>query len=1121
MSLTPAPPAQLRAYNPDWLSDDDLLSGFIARKPLFEFLRDELRRVPRSGTVQARLLTGVRGAGKTTLLKRLAVAIRREAELADHLIALSFPEELYQVKGLADLWWAASEALADELMAAGQNGPARALLDQIDQRPLPRAGEDPHDDRGLLLLLRTCKDLGRRPVLLLDNFDLLLDRIDKDGRKTVNPQSRAYWVLREVLSSPDAPVLIGGSARLSEPLVGYDKAFFDFFIPHRLGKLSLEEVLDVFGHLARQHGDEALRERLRQRRGRVSALYEMTGGNPRALMLIFDLLRQGPGSRAVDDFERLLDLSTPYYKARFEDLPEQAQVVMHALAMIRRESLKQARYGHTAATIARRAGLETRIVSAQLDVLIRAGVVEKNNASVGRVQYRIAEQLFRLWLQMRSSRRIRHQVVGLTEYLEALFDRSELERVLQESLATRGSELARARIAYAVGELQLAAPDRHYFQSHAAEAASDGRGVELPQLFADGDLPDDLQRLAVCRQRLKACEARLRTLRADAPELISTLLGSLKLSLADKCAAVERLLDADRAYEELARLSPLLEAERRQLLRNGLSEDDLTLLYRERAAGRLQLMELSPRSKELAASGAIRGLVWNLLAALLIPLPTEVVASAWVAWGQQHFSAAGSRPWAGIARACRRAGLWGDAFQGAMRIAFEGEVSARAWLERAEYLREHQSDSVEAEAAYRRAIEIDPADALLWNNLGMLLAESAQRSAEAEAAFCRAITLDPHDAYPQAGLGNLLAQNPERHDEAEAAYRRAIELDPAGALPWNNLGSLLAEIPQRHAEAEAAFRRAIELDPANDRPWYNLGILLSEDTERHAEAEAAYRRAIELDPANDGTWYNLGILLSQDPERLAEAEFAYRRALELDPSNAWRWNNLGALLAGNPQRQSEAEAAYRQAIDLSPADAVPWNNLGALLDEKPLRHAEAEAAYRRAIGLDPKNPIAWINLGNLLAKDPERRSEAEAAFAQCLTLVPDDLYARWRLSELRTHRALDVVRVVISRADWPATRQALQNLHASSELQPGWASERSFLSEVIAPCLRAGQGSWLLDTLRELGYESIAAPLLLAIEALLDGDAKALEGIEPELRRASQQVFAELQTALGGPVAPA
>ncbi len=139
---------------------------------------------------------------------------------------------------------------------------------------------------------------------------------------------------------------------------------------------------------------------------------------------------------------------------------------------------------------------------------------------------------------------------------------------------------------------------------------------------------------------------------------------------------------------------------------------------------------------------------------------------------------------------------------------------------------------------------------------------------------------------------------------------------------------------------------------------------------------------------------------------------------------------------------------------------------------------------------------------------------------RCLALNPDSLFAKWQLGKLHTQQALNVARTAISVADWPATRQALQNLSASSALLPGWASDNSFLTGVIVPTLRAGQGRWLLDTLRELGYETIAAPLLLAIEARLDGDAKALEGIEPELRRASQQVHAELEAALGEYVAP-
>ncbi len=228
-----------RLYNPDWLSDDDLVRGFIARRELFSFLRDELARAPLRGNVQHYLLVGVRGSGKTTLLKRLAVAIRRDADLQDHLLALSFPEELYQVKHLADFWWAACEALLEELDRLGQAEAADRLEERLEADKPRGPNPSPLGDEGLRLMLDTCVAAGRRPVLLIDNLDLIFQRIDKTGRRLKDPHAPAYWALREALSKVDAPLVIAGSVRLSEPFVDYDKAFYDFFVPHRLCKIYL------------------------------------------------------------------------------------------------------------------------------------------------------------------------------------------------------------------------------------------------------------------------------------------------------------------------------------------------------------------------------------------------------------------------------------------------------------------------------------------------------------------------------------------------------------------------------------------------------------------------------------------------------------------------------------------------------------------------------------------------------------------------------------------------------------------------------------------------------------------------------------------------------------------
>ena len=100
-------------YNPDWLSDNALLENFVARQDDFAFLREELARAPLVGSAQHYLIVGLRGAGKTTLLKRLAIAIRNDADINDHLIALSFPEELYDVKNLSDFWSGGNTLMGD------------------------------------------------------------------------------------------------------------------------------------------------------------------------------------------------------------------------------------------------------------------------------------------------------------------------------------------------------------------------------------------------------------------------------------------------------------------------------------------------------------------------------------------------------------------------------------------------------------------------------------------------------------------------------------------------------------------------------------------------------------------------------------------------------------------------------------------------------------------------------------------------------------------------------------------------------------------------------------------------------------------------------------------------
>lgn len=879
-----SPVHSMHHYNPDWLSDDDLIAGFVARSEEFNFLRNELARMPLQGSVQHYLLVGVRGSGKTTLLKRLAVAIRREADLSGHLIALSFPEELYQVKHLADFWWAACETLTDELDRLKMGEQTERLEKAIAAGKIAAKKDDPLADDGLRLLLDTCAKLQRRPVLLVDNLDLVFQRIGTSGRKRKNPHAPAYWALREALSTTASPIVIGGSVRLSEPFTDYDKAFYDFFIPKRLGKLPLDEVRRVLERLGEARDLPEIRERLQTRPGRIEALHELTGGNPRALGLIFELLRQGPNSRAVEDFERLMDITTPYYKARFEDLAEQAQVVMHALAVCRTTGTGL-RFGYTAAEIGVHAGLPTGTVSAQLDILEREGLVEKS-AAHGRTQYRIAEQLFRLWLQMRGSRRIRRNVIGLTEFLEALFEPEELKKCLEKA---GGTDLARAHLAFAVAESGSGTLVRRGLLAHGANSVLNHiweQGGTMEEYLGKGDLPEDLDALIHLRDQLRCHGGG-----GLNDEEREWLLGSVMLRAEEKEVMTKNLLSKENLHEELRLLRDQYDRERLELLRLGMLPADLSLLFRKRARGLLPLTHFMPHSADSVCLGErdvseCLAMIWRLLGSrILIKFASEEEAIKWLEWGLQHAADASSAEWANVAGTMRHNGCY----------AVAQKMLNQAWL---------RGESVQ-----------------YWCESGLLLAKNSGNIDEIEKSVKKAIELNPKDALSWLGLGNLLADKLERYEEAESAFRKAIELDQKDVRSWNNLGVLLHKL-DRFESAEEAYRKAIELDHKETWPLNNLGILLSEICDRDEEAEDAYRKAIGLNPSYANSWYNLGNLLVK-LGRYEEAEDAYRKAIRLDSKNADPWNGLAEILEST-NRQDEAAAAYAQGAVLQP-DIDPYS----------------------------------------------------------------------------------------------------------------------------------------------------------------------------------------------------
>ena len=871
-------------YNPALWSRDELKTYYIARQPLLTRLVDDLRRERPGSRPQHRLILGVRGMGKSTLLRRLAVAVEDDTELTAQWLPLTFPEEQYNVGVLADFWLNCLDALSDLL--EGRNRIAEAK--QIDGLIEGLARQD--HEGALQALIKAAKRLDRRLLLLIDNIDLILDRL-KDK----------HWVLREILQSHSEILVVGASARALEASYQYDAAFYDFFKVDELRGLSEQEMRDTLLALARLRGVPEVERRITAEPSRIRILHILTGGNPRTVVLLYGVLLKGMDGDVRADLEGLLDEVTPLYKARFEELPAQGQQLLDKLALYWDPM--------TARQLADALNWDVNLVSAQLNRLTQLGIVEKVKSGSGkRAAFQVGERFFNIWYLMRASRRVRRKLVWLVEFLGIWYSGEELRRSARTRLS-QGASCERDA-------------EYHLALSRALKSEPLARALETQALYAliDADNRAALEEILDLRgedRPLLPKVERIKELKA-LRKAVSKALEKVNVDF-DKQLFVERLLGSvasinlrSSLLNDAAKLSSVLwQNSDAQLQKEWI---DLQRFYGHSVGALYQAIacgEIGGLDDQEGVQAASERFECPLLA--LIPRLQDAHAG---------------KPTPEEAEQTLNQAL-----------AFEPEA-AGLWNRLGILLIDHLSRQAEAEAAYRKAIELDPKLARTWFNLGILLQNHLHRFEDAEAAYCKAIELDPKDALPWNNLGLLLKIHLHRFEDAEAAYRKAIDLDPKDALPWNNLGLLLHIQLHRFEDAEAAYRKAIELDPKDALPWCCMAWLLYKNliqTNWPEEAVEAVRQAFTRAPNDIIVLHSVAFILLATGNT-DEALPHCRRLFDFADDDFFRMASSSNFLLFQTGLKAGTGVQFLQAIDDSGA-GERW---------RPLREALAAAVAGKA-----------------------------------------------------------------------------------------------------------------------------------------------------------------------------
>ena len=871
-------------YNPAILSDEDFLAGFIARQSLAESLLQGLRRIEPDGLAKHRLIIGQRGMGKTSLLRRLALGVAQDAELSARFLPLTFREEQYNVHNFRTFWNNCLDALGDCFERAGQVEQAEGV--DRDIANLERT-TDADGEAACRIFKDWCKRENKRPLLLLDNIDIILDGLTKQD-----------WAFRRVLQERGGAVVFGATVNPLEATAKIEAAFYDFFQVTVLEKLSFPELMSCLRQLANMRGEDGQKVRrvLDRDQARIHTLYDFTGGNPRTLVLLYLLLELDPEEDVMSDLERLLDQVSVLYKARVEDLAPQARVVLDAVAL---------NWNPVAiARIKEITGLETSSIAAQLDRLQKNGVIEKTALSTaGSSGYQLGERLFNIWYLMRhGQRRQRNRLRWLSEFLRGFYGPDQL-RDMARGMVSRPnrSGLSGGQYSLAMREAVDEPVLQRLLDYHATsefERHAEETRTAIQQFIDLEDLDGETHTMAELKKTVLNCQREWPE-GITAEEFWELLGGSLDLSQADKSRIVEQM--PEKSATDIKQLFETFRDEIKAWNREfGLPE----VVKQLRTAVRDGLVHHTRDLIGVAAAIQRGGNPMMLLLAVDACSEAEIRAltEKEIELGLEQLH---------------------PVFEDREHIQFRSLVWGNYGL-----LSHIVGYSEAAENAYRKAIKLEPKAAWLWNNLGNLLQTHLQRYDEAEQAYREAIRLDPKNATRWNGLGNLLQTHLQRYDEAEQAYREAIRLDPKDTYPWNNLGNLLTYHLNRYDEAEQAYQEAIRLDPKYTNPWNSLGNLLADYLERPEEAEQAYRQCLALDSSHSYAIGNLAYLLFDQPKRREEAEALYQQALAKLPAY------VGALLrayrAFTLDNIGDGINAFAEAID-SNADELFSNYFDDML----------------------------------------------------------------------------------------------------------------------------------------------------------------------------------------------